>query len=224
MARALLLLLFATAACSSLLRTEGPIASKGPDGRVRLRVSGAPAKGDPSAPLVVVEFVDFQCPVSGRHLIEIMPGLEEAYVQTGNVRYVALDFPLPSHPRAIPAAVAARCAGQQGKFWEMHDRLLSHQRALDDGALKAHAEALGLDIASFSECSKARESLDDVAEDVAAGAASGVRGTPTFLIGLPVPGEEGTIEVADRIPGVGSYPGFAMVLERVLRTHEPSAR
>jgi protein-disulfide isomerase len=217
--RRILLLLLCVACAAS--PPPAPVAEH----PARLSIAGAPTKGAHEAPVVVVEFGDFQCPVSARHLREVMPELEESYVQTGNVRYVFRDFPLSTiHPRAVAAAVAARCAGAQGKFWEMHDRLLDQQRALDEGSLSAHAEALGLDVARFEECSKKPAHQKAIAEDVAAGSAKGVRGTPTFLIGLPVAGDPESIDVVERIPGVSSYRNFAMLVDRVLRGQDPPTR
>ena len=211
--------------CASLRPVEGPAVTKRADGRQWLRISGAPSKGDRSAPVVVIELGDFQCPVSARHLREVMPELEEAYVRTGNVRYVFFDFPLTTiHPRAFPAAIAARCAGAQGKFWELHDRLLENQRSLDEAGLDAQGQAVELDLDSFRECRASGKYRDAIQRDVAAGTASDVRGTPTFLIGLPVEGEADTIQVEERIPGVSSYRNFAMILDRVLQRREPQAR
>ena len=187
-------------------------------GETLLSIEGAPAKGNPDAAAVVVEFGDFQCPVCARHMVEIMPQLEEHYVRAGKIRYVFRDFPLlPIHPRAFPAAVAARCAGDQGKFWEMHDRLLANQSALSDDALPTHAQALGLDVGRFRKCLGAGKHHKGINDDLEEGMETGVKGTPTFIVGVPVPGSKGTIKVVEIIPGVGSYSGFSMVINRVLR-------
>src|SRR5262249_28411505 len=93
------------------------------------------------------------------------------------------NFPLAEiHPHAQHAAEAAEVAGAQGKFWEMHDRLLEHQRALDDSHLRAYAEAIGLDGAQFARELEAHSAARRVREDILSGIHSGVNGTPTFFI------------------------------------------
>src|SRR5687768_2217706 len=91
-----------------------------------LTLDGDPMKGDKSAKVVVVEFTDYQCPFCARHVRDTMPQIEAEYVKTGKVRYVTREFPLEAiHPQAFKASEAALCAGDQGKYWEMHVRLFA---------------------------------------------------------------------------------------------------
>ena len=122
---------------------------------VVLSVDGAPSLGNGDAKVTLIEFSDYQCPFCGRHFSQTLPRLMTEYVKTGKVKYVLRDFPLePIHPLAFKAAEAARCAGDQGKYWEMHGRLFSNQQALGPKDLPRHAEAVGLDVTRFQECSR----------------------------------------------------------------------
>jgi protein-disulfide isomerase len=149
-----------------------------------LRVDGHPALGKPEAMLTLVEFSDLQCGFCRRHVNSILPVLVERYVDTGSMRYVFFDFPVDArHPAAHGAAIAARCAADQSVVQPMRQRLLASPDRLQPDQLSAHAAALGLDAARFSDC------LDDVAQaeavsrDLALGQELMVRGTPTFFVG-----------------------------------------
>jgi protein-disulfide isomerase len=108
---------------------------------VVLSVDGAPSMGNGDAKVTLIEFSDYQCSFCGRHFSQTLPRLMTEYVKTGKVKYVLRDFPLePIHPLAFKAAEAARCASDQGKYWEMHDRLFSNQQALGPKDLPRHAE------------------------------------------------------------------------------------
>lgn len=98
------------------------------------------------------------------------------------MQIVFRDYPLGFHDRAQPAAEAAQCANEQGKFWEYHDKLFANQRALQDENLKQYASDLGLDLESFNECLSSGRFGDDVRQDMAEGTGSGVRGTPAFFV------------------------------------------
>ena len=110
---------------------------------------GAPSRGKADARVTIVEFTDYQCPFCSRYVRETYPQLDKEYVQTGKVKYVLRDLPLEAiHPLAMKAAEAAHCAGEQGKYWEMHDRLFANQTELARTDLAKHAQALGLDAAA----------------------------------------------------------------------------
>ena len=95
-----------------------------------LLLQGEPALGDPSAPLTIVEFSDFECSYCRRFHEKVMPKLRHKYIATGLVRFVHKDLPLPFHPHALPAAAAARCAGEQNRYWETYDALFEQQNCL----------------------------------------------------------------------------------------------
>jgi protein-disulfide isomerase len=122
-------------------------------GPVHLRlVPAEPALGKAGAPLTMVEFTDYQCPYCRRFQAEVLPKLKRNYIDTGKLRFIARDLPLEIHAAAQPAAEAAHCAGEQGKFWEMHSALLGGAADLTAGGIEARARAVGLDMQRFHAC------------------------------------------------------------------------
>jgi protein-disulfide isomerase len=143
----------------------------------------APFKGDKNAKLTIVEFSDYQCPFCARHFRETLPQIEGGYIKTGKVKYVLRDFPIVSvHPLAFKAAEAANCAGDQGKYWEMHDQLFANQKALTPPDLSRHARAVGLDMARFQPCLDSGRQTAKIRADIQDGILLGVKSTPTFLL------------------------------------------
>ena len=150
-------------------------------------IAGDPYKGNPNAKLVVVEFSDFQCPACQRHALATQPVLDDRFVNTGDVLWVAKHFPLRIHPRAPVAGAAAECAGDQGKFWAMHHRLFEDMEKWStaddpDTALVALTADLELDRARFTACLSGRKALERVLGDLYDAQAIGVRSTPTFVL------------------------------------------
>lgn len=145
-------------------------------------------RGDPNAPVTLVEFSDYQCPFCSRHVSQTAPLIEDQYVKKGLVKHVFKDFPLNSiHPQAAKAAEAAQCAGAQQQFWAMHDKLFALQQAWSGKTeapeiFKEYAVDLGLDSAAFNECLDSGQFAAEVAKDLQEGAQSGVTGTPAFFI------------------------------------------
>ncbi|MEK6814462.1 MAG: thioredoxin domain-containing protein [Nitrospirota bacterium] len=149
--------------------------------------SDAPGLGPDGAPVTIVEFSDFQCPYCARVSSDLLPQIRKTYGD--KVRFVFRDFPLDSHREAVPAAVAARCAGRQGKFWEMHDKLFAGQKELGGVLYEKVGKEIGLDEAKFSECRKDPKVAEAVRSDLRDGTKAGVGSTPTFFVnGLPVEG------------------------------------
>lgn len=146
--------------------------------RQTVAIDGHPSRGNDAAPIVLVEFSDFQCPFCQR----ANPTVEAVRKKYGDkIRFVYRHFPLPNHPDARPAAEASVCAEAQGKFWEYHDRLFADPR-LSAPDLKASAAALGLDQAKFNSCVDAHQSAAKVEKDIEEGGQLGVTGTPAFFI------------------------------------------
>jgi protein-disulfide isomerase len=146
------------------------------------------AIGDPAAPVTIIEYTDYQCPFCSRHFEQTFGQIKENYVDTGQVYYVFKDFPLTNiHPQAPKAAEAARCAGEQAAYLEMHDRLFIDQaewagssEAVD--IFKAYAGDLGLDASAFAECLDSGRHEAIVAADFQEGTQMGINGTPAFVI------------------------------------------
>jgi len=157
----------------------------------KIEVSYDPARvrGDPNAPITIVEFSDFQCPFCQRS----HPVVKELLAKyAGKVKVAYRDFPLRQiHPQADAAAEAARCAGEQGKFWQFHDRLFESNRSLDLAAFADHAAALGLDQPKFVDCLAADKFEAQIEQDLQDGTRAGVNGTPGFFInGVMVTGAQ----------------------------------
>jgi protein-disulfide isomerase len=137
-------------------------------------------RGNTDAPLTLVEYGDFECPHCG-HAYGYLPGIREA--MGDSLRFVYREFPLSEiHPYAKSAAAAAEAAGLQGKFWQMHDLLFTHQDSLTDADLLGYAQELFLDIGAFREDMISDTVAKKIHEDFLGGIASGVNGTPTFFI------------------------------------------
>ncbi|MDZ7641368.1 MAG: thioredoxin domain-containing protein [Desulfurivibrio sp.] len=150
---------------------------------VAIDTDHAPFLGPEDAPVVLVEFSDFQCPYCAR----VKPLAEQLLLNNDDLKVVFKHFPLSSHEQARPAALAAMAAQEQGKFWEMHDRIFAAQRELSPQKLRAIARDIGLDMERFEQDINSRELAQRLEQDIAAGKEAGVRGTPAlFINGLPV--------------------------------------
>jgi len=167
------------------LQTE--LASNGvarlPGGPSLVKLSSEITFGDPEAKLAIVEFTDFQCPYCARHHQSVLPTIKKQLIETGKAKYVMYDFPLGFHAQAKPAAIAARCAGQQDKYWEMHDALFKQQRELGPSLFRATASEMELDEAAFSDCLSDPTVAASVDSNFDYGGQIGVSGTPKFFVG-----------------------------------------
>jgi protein-disulfide isomerase len=146
--------------------------------------------GPADAPITIIEFSDFQCPYCRQWYAEVLLPLFEMY--PGKIRFVYRDFPLTSiHPEAMPAAIAADCAGEQGKYYEYHNRLFEAQYGLGTDAYAKYAADLGLDSEQFATCVESGKYRDEVTADQAWAANLGVQSTPTFFLnGIPLVGAQ----------------------------------
>ena len=146
--------------------------------RINVEAKG-PSRGPTNAPVTIVEFSDFQCPYCGREY-PVIERLMKEY--DGKLRLVFRHYPLDFHPFAQKAAEAGACAQDQGKFWELHDKMFSNQGKLAVADLKGYAKSLGMDATKFDKCLDSGEKKALVDDDLKAGSAAGVNGTPAFFI------------------------------------------
>ena len=145
-----------------------------------------------------------------------MPEIEKEYIGTGKVKYVFRDFPLESiHQNAFKAAEASRCAGEQGKYWEMHGQLFAHQQALSPTDLSGYAQALGLKAPLFQACLESGHYAAAIRKDIAEGQQAGVTGTPAFFLGLTDP-NSGKVKALRVIKGAQAYAGFKDAIDSLL--------
>ncbi len=150
---------------------------------VNVNTQGKPVRGNANAKVTLVEYSDFECPFCKRFHDDAMKNVLKDYVETGKVKVVYKHFPLPFHPNAQKAAEAAECANDQGKFWEMHDKLFAMQEiAIDVASLKKYARELGLNPEKFDKCLDNSEKASAVQKDLDEGQLDGVSGTPTSFI------------------------------------------
>jgi len=173
-----------------------------------------PFKGPAGARVAIIEFSDYQCPFCGKYDKETFPKLVKDYVDTGKVKYVFRDMPLDFHKNAFKPAEAAHCAGEQGRFWEMHDRLFANQTNLTPEDLVKHAAALQLNTSLFQQCLESARFANDIKKDIAAAGDVGVSGTPSFLIGVVQP--DSRVKVMKKLVGAKSYSDFKSAIDSVL--------
>jgi protein-disulfide isomerase len=155
-----------------------------PIDKLTLDIGNAPVLGKADAPVTIMEFTDYQCPFCQRFHLATFALLKRDYIDTGKVRFVSRDLPLVQlHPHALRAAQAARCAGDQGQFWQLRDQLQRSGDALELSNLLDYAGKLNLDVASFRTCVENEKYRKAVEQDTQQALAVGVNATPTFIIG-----------------------------------------
>ncbi|NIP29614.1 MAG: thioredoxin domain-containing protein [Candidatus Dadabacteria bacterium] len=159
---------------------------------VKVSIDDDPVKGDKNAPITIVEFSDYQCPYCRKFHTQVLPKIEEEYINTGKVRYIFRDFPLGFHKLAIPASVAANCAGEQGKYWVLNDFLFDNPSKLDNESVLEAAKSLDLDYNKFEACLKDNNHEKEINKDLSDGKSYGVRGTPSIFLGKSGKGKEFT--------------------------------
>jgi len=178
------------------------------DGRIRGRVD---------APVTLIEYSDFTCGYCLKFFRDTWPKLQAKYVETGKLRFVYRDYPRADRGVGVEAAVAARCAGAQGRYWAMHDRLFGEGGRLDSTAFRSYAKSIGLDQVVFAQCFDERRYLESIFEDRQEANRWGFHGTPGFILMHTVGGATEK-EPAVAIPGAFPFDDFAEEIERLLRS------
>ena len=178
-----------------------------PTGSVPAVTADDHVKGDANAPVTMIEYSDFQCPYCG----SFEPTVDQVLKQYGSkVRFVYRHFPLSFHPNAMPAALAAECAGEQGKFWQFHDALFANQDKESDTYYTQLATDNKLNMKKFADCVSTKKYEAKITAQAAAGGAAGINGTPgTFLIG-----KDGT---ATPITGAVPAATFTAAIDKLLK-------
>jgi len=173
-----------------------------------------PFKGNPDAHITIIEFSDFQCPFCAQFHSSTLPQIQKNYVDTGKVKFVYRDFPITSiHPNAVPAAVAAECANEQGLFWQYHDKLFENQNSWERlvgenvvNEFKEYASDLGLDESLFENCLDSGKYEKKVKFNAFEAKKNGISKNPTFII-LDSEGRH------HKIKGSVSYPVFEEIID-----------
>jgi protein-disulfide isomerase len=170
-------------------------------------------RGNPQAPLTLLEYSDFTCGYCEKFFQETWPILFSEYIDTGKVRLVYRDFPRAPSGASVDTALAARCAGEQGQYWAMHDRLFSSGDKFSTAQLRQQAEDLRLDGKKFTSCFEASRYTTDIFKDRREGGELGVRGTPFFVLYATDDPQE-----AIAIPGAFPYEVFKEEIDKLLQT------
>ena len=170
-------------------------------------------RGDPQAPLTLLEYSDFTCGYCEKFFQETWPILFSEYIDTGKVRLVYRDFPRSPNGPSVDTALAARCAGEQGQYWAMHDRLFATSNKFSPTQLLIQAEELQLDARQFASCLEASRYTQDIFKDRMEGGELGVRGTPHFILYATNDPQE-----AIAIPGAFPYEVFKEEIDKLLQT------
>ena len=143
-----------------------------------------------------------------------MPQIEKDYIDTGKMKLVFMDFPLSFHQNAQKASEAGKCAGDQGKFWQMHNRLFANQNAMAITDLSRYAEAIGLDMPKFKRCLEGGEHAGEIQRRMAEGKKAGITGAPAFLLGFVQ--SDGKVKVVKKIGGAQPYNSFKSAISEML--------
>ncbi len=183
--------------------------------------------GDPDAPLVIIEYSDYECPACASFVRDTKPQLIAEYIETGKVYYLYRDNPLPQHPSGRVAAAYAHCAAQQGQFWSMHQRLFQGyidgewggDPSSSERVFRRYGDELGLDSAALQQCVGDPATDRAIAVDMEEARNRGLRGTPAYILHWP-----GGPERGDVLTGAQSFGTWRYLLdERLNRQPEPSA-
>lgn len=170
-------------------------------------------RGDPHAPVTLIEYSDFTCGYCQKFFRETWPRLSAKYVDTGKVRFIYRDYPRADRGLGFDTAMASRCAGAQGRYWPMHDQLFANSGQYASGDFPAYARAMGLDVQAFTACVQGGTHRDAIFRDRAEANGLGFRGTPGFLLLKTAPdGKERPIG----IPGAFPYEVFEEQIDLML--------
>ena len=179
-------------------------------------LADAPFKGSPTSTVALVEYSDYECPYCIRHFTQVMPDIQSAYIATNKIRYMFRDFPIDElHPQSIRAHVAAHCALEQGKFWDMHNRLFTKPGTHVPDELTARAKEIGLNPAAFSACIAADKYSASIRQSTAFAISMGASGTPFFIVGNFDP-KTHQLTPIKAIPGAYPFSQFQQIIDAAL--------
>ena len=147
-------------------------------------VGDDPFLGKEDAPVVIIEFSDYECPFCERFYRQTLPSIKSTYIETGKVKLVYKDFPLSFHSQAELSAIAANCAGEQGKYFQFHDKIFDNGGAggKSNADYKRWAQEIGLDLLKWEKCTNDPTKKQEIQKDISDGSAVGISGTPGFII------------------------------------------
>ncbi len=171
--------------------------------------------GKSDAPLTLVEFTDYECPFCKRFYETTFQTLKKNYIETGKLKFISRNMPLPMHTHALKAAQASICAGEQGKFWEMKEILFRNQNRLEVEALTGYAKDISLNAENFKTCMADDVRLKTISDEASYINSLGVNGTPSFVLGKSV----GDSVEGRKIVGAQPLEVFEGVINELLGAH-----
>jgi protein-disulfide isomerase len=173
-----------------------------PSDKVKMSVGqGWYAMGREDAPVTMVEFTDYQCPFCRKFEHDSFAELKKDYIDTGKVRFVSRDLPLEFHPNAAPAAEAVRCAGEQHKFWELHDAIMQDTGTdLSADSILKYGDKVGLDATAFRACVAEKRFGAAIQKDTTDAGTVGISGTPSFVIAKTAPDQLDGVRIVGAVP------------------------
>ena len=179
-----------------------------------LLLEGEPSMGRADAPLTIVEFSDFECSYCQRFHDQVLPQLKKDYVNTGLVRFIHKDLPLPFHPQAKPAAAAARCAGEQNRYWEIYGALFDQQQCMSCKGAEGIAREQQIDTSALKACMGRESTKALINANISEATLHNIRATPTFVIG---PTRSDGRHTGDIVEGALPWPDFKTLVEAQLK-------
>jgi len=160
-----------------------------------------------------VEFADYQCPFCRKFQSDTFVELKKNYIDTGKVRFVSRDLPLDFHPYSMKAAEASRCAGDQGKYWEMRDALITNSASLSDDMISKSAETLAIRMDDFRSCVTSDRYKAEIQKDSTEAASLQISGTPSFVLAKTTKDKLDGVKIVGALP----YSQFQSAIEQMLK-------
>jgi protein-disulfide isomerase len=178
-------------------------------------LTGAPETGSKDAKIAMVEFTDFWCGFCARFAKTTLPELMKEYVSTGKVRYYVKDFAAQRGPKV---SEAAHCAAEQGKYWQLHDKLFENYGKYSDTELSEYVQQTGADPTIFQKCVESARYSKLVSDSMEQGSTAGVEGTPTFMLGTIDPADPTKLKSVRTIVGAQSVEQFRAAINAVIES------
>lgn len=180
---------------------------------VTLKLGNEFSLGRPDAPVTIVEFNDLQCPFCSRFQTGAFPEIKKQFIDAGKVRFIMRDMPLEElHPQALRAATAARCAAEQGRYWEIVEKILANTAQLSSPALDKLVIGTGIDAAPYLSCMESTRHFDAIQQNIASGRAIGINGTPSFVVGRT----NGDTLYGEKLVGALPFSAFEAAIQSAL--------
>ena len=184
-----------------------------------LLLTGEPFMGSRNAPLTIVEFSDFECRYCRLFHEQVLPSLKREYIDTGLVRFVHKDLPLPFHNQARLAAAATRCAGEQNRYWDLYGAIFDQQTCLECRGVIEIAKELSLDTSALQTCMQRGATDTLITANLSEAQLHNIRATPTFVIG---PSRSDNKHHGDIVEGAMPWPQFKALIDQQLNAQKES--